>query len=352
MRILFLGDAGSPHCTRVVQHFRDRGDHVEVASFRPGRIPGVRVHALSTHGLGKAGYFFAIPKIRQLVAQLDPEVVQAFYITSYGFIGAASGARPLVVTAWGTDVLTDPRRSILKRLLVRYALKRADAATAVAAHMLPTMLDLGARRDRLTAIPLGVDTAFFRPADRPQPRTLDVVSIRNLDPVYSVDTVIRACGIIGQMGRTVSLCVAGDGTLRSQLEDLARAQLAPGSIRFVGRQSREGIRDLLYNARVAVSSALSDGNNVSINEAMACGAFPIATDIPANQQWITHGVNGMLYPAADAAALAECLRAALQDGALRAAAAKKNWDIIQNQAAWGVISERLEQLYARVGSNE
>lgn len=309
------------------------------------------MHVLSTHRLGKAGYFAAIPTIRRLVARLSPDVVQAFYVTSYGFIAAASGARPLVITAWGSDVLTDPQRSLLRRILVRFALKRSDAATAVAAHMLPRMLDLGAPKDHVISIPLGVDTRFFRPSTDPNARPIHVVSTRNFEPVYSVDTLIVACGILGHTVGRVSLCLAGDGSLRPTLEQLARAELEPGSFRFLGHQTREGIRDLLYAAQVAVSSAVSDGNNVSLNEAMACGAFPIATDIPANRQWIVHGVNGMLFPPGDASRLAECIRLALRDTALRKSAANKNWEIIQTQAAWDANCQRLERLYARVSAN-
>ena len=62
---------------------------------------------------------------------------------------------------------------------------------------------------------------------------------------------------------------------------------------------------LLGQADLFISTSPSDGNNISLNEAMACGVFPIVTDIAANRAWITHGENGLLFPCRDANALAD-----------------------------------------------
>src|ERR1700682_2326769 len=105
MRILFVGDAGSIHLRRWLEHFRDRGAEVHVATFQPCSIEGVTLHLLPRYGLGKLGYFFALRTLPRLQDLLRPDIVHAHNVTSYGFLAAKSGLHPLIVTAWGSDVL-------------------------------------------------------------------------------------------------------------------------------------------------------------------------------------------------------------------------------------------------------
>ena len=100
MRILYVSDAASVHTRRWAEAFRDAGADVHVASLRPARIDGVSVHLLPTFGLGKLGYLLCVPALRSLAQRLRPDVVHAQYVTSYGFLAAAAGLAPLVVTAW------------------------------------------------------------------------------------------------------------------------------------------------------------------------------------------------------------------------------------------------------------
>ena len=108
-RILYVSDALSVHTRRWAEHYRDRGIDVHIASFRPAQMDGVTIHVLPTGGLGRLGYFLAVPVLRQGARQLRPDVVQAQYVTSYGFLAALARLHPLVVMAWGTDVLISPR---------------------------------------------------------------------------------------------------------------------------------------------------------------------------------------------------------------------------------------------------
>src|SRR6266536_1093300 len=110
MRICYLGDAGSVHMLKWAAHF-GRDHDVHVISFRAGDIPNAQVHHLDQLGfLGKSSYVLLIPYIRALPARIQADVVHAMYITSYGFVGAVAGYHPLLVSAWGGDVLVTPHR--------------------------------------------------------------------------------------------------------------------------------------------------------------------------------------------------------------------------------------------------
>jgi glycosyltransferase involved in cell wall biosynthesis len=114
---------------------------------------------------------------------------------------------------------------------------------------------------------------------------------------------------------------------------------------LLGQLDHESLPAILGTQEVFVSPAWSDGNNVSLNEAMASGCFPIATDIPANSQWITHGVNGFLYPPGDVDVLAALLREIPQHGQLLDDARQINLERVERGADWQTALDRMCAIY-------
>lgn len=348
-RILYVSDAASVHTRRWAEFFRDQGAEVHVASFRPAKIDGVEVHVLGSGRWGRIGYFLAIPRLRALARQLRPAVVHAQYVTSYGFLAAAAGLRPLVVTAWGTDVLISPKESILMRALASFAVRRADAVTTVAQHMNSAVAALGVPIEAVSAVPFGVDTRHFVPPpfERPESPPLRLICTRNFGPIYSVHTLIDALRMVRDRGVELHVDLVGEGPLRSELQAQVTRCGLDAFVTFHGHVDHATLAQLLADAHLFVTPALSDGNNVSLNEAMACACFPIATDIPANAQWIDDGVNGLLYPSGDARRLTECIARAAADVALRSRAGQRNREIVEQRADWRVCVARMDDIYRK-----
>lgn len=350
MKILYVSDALSIHTKRWAEYFRDSGAEVHVASFRAANIQGVTTHVLPTFGLGKCGYLIAPFFLRTLYRKLKPDVVHAQYVTSYGFLTAIAGMRPMVVTAWGTDVLISSQKSFLMHWLASYAVRHADVVTTVAQHMNSAVVALGVSEDAVSAVPFGVDTKCFVPPSGRHAgvKPLRLICTRNFAPIYDVGTLIKALQQLAQGGLDLHLDLVGAGPLRSELEaQIIRSELS-SQVTFHGHVSHDYLAKLLAKADIFVSPALSDGNNVSLNEAMACSTFPIATNIPANAQWLEDGVNGLLYPPGDATALSECILRAAVDSNWRERAGNVNRSIVEQRADWSVCVARVRDIYAKV----
>ena len=349
MKILFVSDAQSIHTRRWAESFRDQGDEVHIASFRAANIEGVTVHYLNAFGLGKLGYFLAIPRLRSLASRLRPDVVHAHYVTSYGFLAAAAHLKPLVVTAWGSDVLVSPREFIGSRWLARKALTSADRVTTVAEHMNQAVQDLGVPASEITAVPFGVDVELFRPAVAPKilPPPLRIISTRNFSPIYSVQTVVKAVDKLHRRGVAVALDLVGEGPLRQELEKLVDTLGIRAIVQFHGHIGPSRLVTLLGAAHLFVSSAISDGNNVSLNEAMACGCIPVVTRIPANEQWITHENNGFLFKSGDHEMLAEMIERA-GDVSRWDAIVAQNRRIVEERADWRVSVRQMRDIYSEL----
>lgn len=347
MKILFVADAASIHTKKWVEFFRDRGDEVHVASFRRATIAGVTVHVMPTLGLGKLGYFYAIKSLPKIHAQVSPDLVHAHYLTSYGFFSALVGLHPLVVTAWGSDLLLAPQQSRFLRFCVSYAIRHADAVTLLAEHMRPAAEALGAEVTRLSATPFGVDTDLFRPSlkateEKPLVR---LISTRSFDAIYDVGTLIHSLSMIIESGSHLAVDLVGDGPMRSKLERLVDDLGLAKYVCFHGHVNPDVLRGLLSRADIYVTSALSDGGSVSLAEAMSCECFPIATRIPANSQWIKHEENGYLYAPGDARELARMIRMAMDHETFRRSAQISNRALAVTELDWRICAERMEHAY-------
>ncbi len=353
MRICYLANAASVHTQRWATHFAKRRHDVRVVSFEATCIGSVAVtHVKPARLTRRLGLLLAFPAVRRIVKQIAPDILHAHYVTSYGVAGALCGRHPLVTTGWGTDVLVAPEESWICRQLVRFALSRADLITSMAPHMTEHLVRRGyAKAEKILTLPFGVDTELFNPRQRRRSHTDRdgvVVSTRRLDHGLNVGLFIRAIPSVARRCPNSRFVVAGDGPLRPSLEQLARALGVAERTEFRGTVSQRDMPALLGTADVFVSTSPSDGNNISLNEAMACGAFPVATDIAANRAWVRHGVNGILFPCGDVEALAQGIIQSLALPSWRTSAMAQNWEIVRTHASWQMRMAEMEGIYARL----
>jgi glycosyltransferase involved in cell wall biosynthesis len=207
---------------------------------------------------------------------------------------------------------------------------------------------MGIPKELIVTFPYGVDRAFFYPRTEPLEGGPRILSNRKLEPVYSISTLIDAFPAIREAYNQATLTVAGDGKLRSELASRSDLSIARRAIVFVGDVDHARMPVLLRDHHIYVSTSLSDTTSVSLLEAMACGLFPVVSDIPANREWVEDGVNGRLVPVQQPMTLAMTIIEAWKDSSLRVSAADKNAQLVRERAEWRsnmqVVLDLFEQL--------
>lgn len=348
-RILFFADASSVHTQRWVKEIAARGFDCVVATRRPAEVPGAREVVPVRPGGDAAGWLFAIPAVKELARKLAPGWVHGHYVTSYGLWAAVASPGPqlpVVLTAWGSDILVTPRapglRGAAMAALVGWSLKRAALVTADAQDVLDEIGRYGtpARRELLL---WGADTERFRPTAK-APAGFGIVSLRNWEANYNIATLLRAFAMLRhqrpQSGAVLELL--GGGPDAAPLQALAAELALSGAVRFTGRVDDAGMVSALQRARVSVSVPTSDATSVSLLESMACGLAVVASDLPANRAWIE---PELLVPAGDADALAGALLRLHDDPALAAAHGQRNRALAAERAARRRQMDRMAVLY-------
>ena len=116
----------------------------------------------------------------------------------------------------------------------------------------------------------------------------------------------------------VDLLIAGEGPDRGPLEARTKALGLGGRVRFLGSQPRERVLQLFRAADATILSSSWENFPHTVVEALAVGTPVLAMETGGVAEIVQDGVNGLLAPAGDTAALAEAVRRYFADDALRA----------------------------------
>jgi glycosyltransferase involved in cell wall biosynthesis len=144
------------------------------------------------------------------------------------------------------------------------------------------------------------------------PETPVVGIIASLEAAKDHRTFLQAAAFISAARPETRFLVAGDGSLRGELEAQAAALGLQARVLFTGNRPR--VAPLLSLFSVAVlSSRDHEGCSNFILEAMGMAKPVVATSIGGNPELVRHGVTGFLTPAGDAAAMAQQIVRLLSD---------------------------------------
>jgi len=285
-------------------------------------------------------------------------LIHAHWAIPTGLIGTWVGSllsKPLIVTIHGSDLRMALERPGFLRKIFVFVCHHATHLNCVSNGQKKEMEQLGILGEKISIIPMGVEDAFLekgrnRKKEGDQ-KPITILSNRNLLPIYNVSLLIRAIPIVLKEEPRTKFLIAGDGAEKDPLERGVKNLNINSSVTFLGRVPHEEMPDLLSRADIYVSTSLYDGTSVSLLEAMASGAFPIVTDIPANREWIVDGKNGFLFPIDEAGIFASRILDAIRNRDLLEKSRLDNLLIVEKKAFWPTNIKRLEGIYSSLFSN-
>lgn len=249
------------------------------------------VHAHLSHGgsvLRKALVLWAA-RLRGV-----PAVVHGHSFDFGGWVGRLpSAARPLVRAALPAD---------------RWLVLGADLADeyAAALHLPPGVVEV--LHNPVPAVPARPG-AFGA--------VVEVLALGRLGTRKgSYDLVAAVAALPPTVRERVHLTLAGDGEV-DEVRAAAAAAGVEGSVTVRGWVDAAARDELLGAAEVFALPSHDEGLPMALLEAMSAGLAPLTTPVGAVPDAITDGVDGLLVPPGDVAALASALAELVEDSALR-----------------------------------
>lgn len=173
---------------------------------------------------------------------------------------------------------------------------------------------------------------------------VQIVSLRAWEPNYQIDTLIDALALLRQQlpDTPLQLHLLGGGSLEARLRNQVQARGLGQSVHFHGRLDDAGMAAVLARCKISVSVPASDATSVAMLESMACGLAVVASDLPANRQWIN---PALLVPAGDAQALAQVLQRLASDDEHARQAGERNAERIALDGDRKTQMDHIDHLY-------
>lgn len=350
-KILFLGEAFRADAITWTEGLKELGDF-EIVTWELRHSGSNWISRIRRF----LEYLTAVSSIRKVKRLEKPDMVIAERTTSYGFLAALSGIRPIAIAQQGrTDLWPENSVTIpLKRLLQHRAFSKADLIHAWGPVMTVSMRQAGVDMKKVMVLPKGIHLENFH-FKNSESEPFRAVVTRSLQPEYRHDTILEAFAILNQKGIDFVLTIVGDGTMSKQLQDFAIRLGIADKVNFTGRIPNTELPKYLGEAGYYISMPVTEGVSASLFEAMASGCYPIVTDLPGNRSWIVSGENGQLVPSGNAAALAQQIEWAMHHPEIRNKALLENRAFVERHADYHTnmkkIADRYHELINQFGTN-
>lgn len=234
---------------------------------------------------------------------------------------------PQVTTFHGFDATakntaaTDPRygnRDYVRRKHV--LMEKSLLFIAVSRFIRDKLLQQGFREEKVVVHYTGVDTEYFRPFPAVAREPI-ILFVGTLHEGKGCEYAIRAMGKVQSTLPEAELVIIGNGSLRSDLEQMAKEELR--RYRFLGTQPPEVVRQWMNRARVfttpsvTAKSSWTEAFGMVFAEAQAM-CLPVASFASGGiPEVVAHFETGLLAKERDWEGLASNIQILLQDDAMR-----------------------------------
>jgi len=193
-------------------------------------------------------------------------------------------------------------------------------------------------KDRVSYIPLGVDTKFFSPRENAEK---NYIFAPGFDPCRDYETLFEAAS-----GMDTSVVV-------SKSRQMDKLESIPS---FVQKKqlSTEELLQTYGEAKVIVvpldiSGGINDAaGSTTVVEAMAMGKAVIATKTPTLESYIEDGVTGVLVPPRNPIALRQALEQVLSDSVLRERLGKAAREYVVRECEADKTAKKLIQFFSGI----
>ena len=337
MRICFVGPASSAHIKKWCNWFATNGHEIHVISFTTGEIKKATVHYI---GIGvdangsdieKLKYLLTGKRIKNIISDINPDIVNVHYATSYGVAVALSGIKGYVLSVWGSDIYEFPRKSLFHKALLKYSLRKAGQLFSTSKAMAVEAAKYTNRKFQIT--PFGVDMELFNPNKRTREssNSFTIGTVKALSDKYGIRDILEAASIVKKQDIPIELRIAGKGPQEDEYRNLAYELGISDITKWLGFISQEQAAIEWANMDVAIIPSIQESFGVSAIEAQACGTPVIITNIPGLMEATKPGESSIVVKRNQPKAIADAVEKLYYDEQYRKQLASNGIEYVHNK---------------------
>lgn len=170
-----------------------------------------------------------------------------------------------------------------------------------------------------------------------------ILSPTRCEPQKDVRTLVMAMEKVLKMVPEAVLVVAGEGSLRPGLEQLAAWLGLDERVRFLGWVDR--LEELMFASDIVALSSVWEGLPYAVLEASAMGKPTVGSDVPGNRDCIRDGESGFLVTQGDVDGFAEKLTLLCLSPKMRSEMGRAGQRMVAEDFNCDIMIKQLEGLY-------
>jgi colanic acid/amylovoran biosynthesis glycosyltransferase len=219
------------------------------------------------------------------------------------------------------------------------------------------IVELGAPKDHIIKLPMGVDLGRFAPPEKRVERRdkLQLLSVGRLVDVKGFEYGLMAVRRMRDQGVELNYRIEGDGPLRHRLETLTDKLGIRNSVEFLGARMHREIDTLYRSADVFISPGVVTASNeeesqsVVLAEAQASGDPVVATRVGGIAETV-YGKTGLLVRPRDPNALVDAIRWLAQHPEAASRMGEAGREHVQKFFNLQRLNDQLLSLYLEISS--
>jgi len=283
MKKLLVVGSNSIHVYNFIDLLKEYFDEVLLLTNRKNENHTVESIEIDFHlGLSSLSN---IRKIHKIAKDFNPTTIHIHQANSYAFLtlfALRNFTCQKVLTAWGSDILINPKKSMFLNQMVKYILNHVDMVTADSDTVLKEGNKLVRKKIELHNINFGVDV----PACHTSKENI-IYSNRLHKALYNIDKIIVSFAKFIASNPDWRLILAGSGEDTGKLKALVHELNLNGYVDFIGWVDADTNYDYYCKSKIYVSIPQSDSVSLSLVEGILCGCIPFVSNLPANRELIT-----------------------------------------------------------------
>jgi len=365
MKILIAANPASNHTFRWVKSLCDKNIDVVLFGFNSfdarlyQGINNLKIYSSgasqslykSENKARKIFYLFAYRKLKKIIKIEKPDILHSHYASSYGFVSALTGFKPLIVSVWGSDIYVFPRSSFVAKKIIKYTLNRATRIFSTSYDMArETKLYIDKNID---VTPFGVDVVKFKNSGKRlffDSNHIVIGTIKNLEKNSGIDYLIKAFSIlkIKYNDKCLKLVIAGDGNEKHNLKKLCSNLNLNKDVIFTGYVNQNNIVDFFSSFDIYVAPSLIESFGVAVLEASACEIPVVCTNAGGLPEVVINEQTGLIVPKADEVKLSEAIGKLVKDEKLRKTMGQNARKFVEDKYNWVDTVNNVVKLYNKI----
>ncbi len=310
-------------------------DSAPLASELPSTVSYICVH------INRISRIKRVQTLATLFAELGADVIHTHLFSAdlWGRLAAQRAGIPVVTTEHNINT----SESLLWRWIKR-CMRRMSRVYTAPSRAIQIYLEQAyhVSSDRIVVIPHGIKlNSFLALPELSFVSPFRIGLIGRLVEQKGHRVLIDALTQLSDLSLQV-MCV-GSGELRDSLQSYAKEKGVSEIIQW--REAVQDVSSVYAQCDIVVIPSLWEGFGLVALEAMASGRYAIASDVDGLSEIIQDGQMGALFPVGDSTALAQCIRAAVQDAAesRRRATGAREWVSAHGDVA--VMGQKYAEVY-------